>query len=266
MIDMHCHILPGIDDGSKSLEMSLEMLRMAVRSGTTDIIATPHVNRRGIIPLWSEITDKAALLQQKAKAADIDINIYIGAEIGFDYDALRFIKEGCRDYCLAGSRYILVEFNEQSQPDQAENLLYELMLRGFVPVLAHPERYDRIMAHPRRVIEWMNQGTLIQCNTGSFIGYFGRSVQKRADGLLYNHMVTFLGSDAHCLESRNTDMRKAGKAIHKLDNGRVNTMAACEHNAVKVLHDKVLYPELPDQWKEPHSGFLSRFLHIFPLT
>ena len=265
MIDMHSHILADIDDGSKSWEMSLEMLRMAVNSGTTDIIATPHVNRQGVIPSWPDITDKVNLLQQKAKAAAININIHSGAEVGFDYDALRFIKEGSRDYCLAGSRYILVEFTEQSQPDQAEKLLYELMLRGFVPVLAHPERYERIMAHPKRVLEWMNQGTLTQCNTGSFTGYFGKTVQKRAEGLRCNHMVTFLGSDAHCLESRNTDMREAGRAIHKLDNKKVDTLTACEHNAATVLQDKVLYPELPKQWKKPHSGFLSRFLHTFSL-
>ena len=140
MIDMHSHILADIDDGSKSLDMSLEMLRMAANSGTTDIIATPHINRQGVIPPWADILDKVKLLQQKAKAASININIHSGAEVGFDYDALRFIKEGSRDYCLAGSRYILVEFTEQSQPDQAEKLLYELMLRGFIQLLILSKR------------------------------------------------------------------------------------------------------------------------------
>lgn len=92
-----------------------------------------------------------------------------------------------------------------------------------------------------------------------------QNCSKRAEGLRCNHMVTFLGSDAHCLESRNTDMREAGRAIHKLDNKKVDTLTACEHNAATVLQDKVLYPELPKQWKKPHSGFLSRFLHTFSL-
>ena len=95
------------------------------------------------------ITAKTAELQQQAQAAGIPIRIHTGAEVELNYDTLQFIQAGSRDYCLAGSRYILCECTAQSQPDQAEALLYELMLREFVPILAHPERYDRIMLSKR---------------------------------------------------------------------------------------------------------------------
>lgn len=256
MIDIHSHILYGIDDGSQSLAMSLDMLRMSAASDVTDIFATPHVNRRGVVPEWPVITAKAADLQQQADAAGIPIRIHAGAEVELNYDTLEFITEGSRDYCLAGSRYILCEFTAQSQPDQAEALLYELMLRDFVPVLAHPERYDRIMTHPRRVLEWMHNGVLAQCNTGSFKGSFGKDTQLRAENLLRHHMVIFLGSDAHRTEARNTDMREGLRAIEAM--GDTDAEDTCTLNAERILEDRVLYPELPEHWDKPKKGIISR--------
>jgi len=256
MIDIHSHILYGIDDGSQSVEMSLEMLRMSAASEVTDIFATPHVNRRGVVPEWSVITAKTAELQQQAQAAGIPIRIHTGAEVELNYDTLQFIQAGSRDYCLAGSRYILCECTAQSQPDQAEALLYELMLREFVPILAHPERYDRIMTRPSRVLEWMHNGVLAQCNIGSFKGSFGKDTQVRAENLLGHDMVTFLGSDAHRVESRSTDMREGLEAIEAM--GGTDTWDTCTFNAKRILEDRVLYPELPEHWDKPKKGLLSR--------
>ena len=265
MIDVHSHILSGIDDGAKSIEISLEMLRIAAESGTTDIIATPHVNRGGVIPHWSDINTKTELLRQKAQEAAIPINIYSGAEVELNYDALQLFKEGSHDYCLAGSRYILVELTSQSQPEQVEGLLYEVMLRGFIPILAHAERYERIMAQPAKILKWMHHGTLLQCNAGSFMGCFGSHVKKMAELLLYNHMVTFIGSDGHNTTSRNTNLHKTEQTIIQLDHGRTDTVTACAHNAAKILQNSSIYPVLPEQWKEPHHNFLSMLVHTFSL-
>lgn len=256
MIDIHSHILYGIDDGSQSLDMSLEMLRMSAASEVTDIFATPHVNRRGVVPEWSVIVDKTAELQQQAQDAGIPIRIHTGAEVELNYDTLEFIKEGSRDYCLAGSRYILCEFTAQSQPDQAEALLYELMLRGLVPILAHPERYDRIMTHPARVLEWMHNGVLVQCNIGSFKGSFGKDTQTRAENLLHHHMVVFLGSDAHRVAARNTNMTEGRQTMESI--GETDTWNLCTENAKRILDDRVLYPELPERWDKPKKGIFSR--------
>lgn len=257
MIDIHSHILYDIDDGSRSLEMSLEMLRLSVASEVTDIFATPHVNRRGVVPSWEMITQKVEVLQAEADKADIPIRIHAGAEVELNYDALKFLLENERQYCLAESRYILCEFTNQSEPRQAEKLLYELMLRGFVPILAHPERYERIMTHPRRVLEWMHNGVLAQCNTGSFRGSFGKEVQGRAEELLDHDMVIFLGSDAHRVEMRNTDLREAEQAIDAVDK-KHDLWEKCEDNAQRILTDRVLYPTLPDQWNKPKKGLLRR--------
>ena len=98
MIDVHSHILPAIDDGSKDLGMTLSMLHMSVASGVTDIIATPHVNRGGHVPSWQEIEEKTAQVAEAVKGSQLPIHIYSGAEIELNGDVLRFLKEGSRDY------------------------------------------------------------------------------------------------------------------------------------------------------------------------
>lgn len=157
MIDIHSHILYDIDDGSESLDMSLQMLRMSVDSGVTDIIATPHVNRQGHIPAWQTILDKVAALQEEADKAQIPIRIYTGAEVELNGDTLRFMKENHDDYCLAGSRYVMLELTDQSQPDIVEKMIYELQMRGFLPLLAHVERYERLMERPETLLAWMGR-------------------------------------------------------------------------------------------------------------
>ena len=146
MIDIHSHILPAIDDGSRDLDMTLAMLRMSVESGVTDIIATPHVNRGGHVPSWQEIEEKTAQVAEAAKGSQLPIHIYSGAEIELNGDVLRFLKEG--------SPYILLELTDQSQMDMAERLIYELQLRGFWPILAHVERYGQLTSHPDILISW----------------------------------------------------------------------------------------------------------------
>lgn len=256
MIDIHSHILPNMegDDGSRSPDMSVAMLRMAVQTGTTDIIATPHVNRHGVIPRWQDITAAVHRLQQEADKASIPIQVYAGAEVELNYKTLDFLPLHSKDYCLAGSSYILVELTEQSQPDQAESLLYELMLRGYQPILAHPERYDRIMTHPERMVAWMQKGILTQCNAGSFTGLFGKHAQEQAEGLLQNHMIVFLGSDAHRTEWRPPDITQGLKAIEKLG----GDWKACSEHGQSILQHKILYPNIPESWKKTKKGFWKR--------
>ena len=256
MIDIHSHILPNIegDDGSRSFDMSLDMLKMAVQAGTTDIIATPHVNRHGVVPLWRAVTEAVRILQEKADIEEIPIHIYAGAEVELNYKALDFLPARSQAYCLAESSYILVELTEQSQPDQTEELLYALMLRGYIPVLAHPERYDRIMTHPERVMKWMQKGVLTQCNAGSFSGAFGQMAQQQAEDLLKNHMIVFLGSDAHRTDWRTPDQRQGLQAIDKL----CGSWHTCSQNGQYILQNRVLYPEIPTRWEKTKKGFWSK--------
>lgn len=133
MIDIHSHILYGVDDGSESREMSLEMLRMSEASGVTDIFATPHVNRKGLVPDWTDLQAKAAELQRAADEAGIQITIHLGAEVELNGATMDLLKE-CKDdraYCLGGSHYVLIELTDRTRPNIAENMLYTLQLRGY---------------------------------------------------------------------------------------------------------------------------------------
>lgn len=261
MIDIHSHILYDIDDGSESLDMSLQMLRMSVDSGVTDIIATPHVNRRGHIPSWQTILDKAAALQDEADKAQIPIRIHTGAEVELNGDTLRFMKENHDDYCMAGSRYVMLELTDQSQPDIVEKMIYELQMRGFLPLLAHVERYERLMERPETLLAWMNKGVLAQCNTGSFTGYFGSKLQQRVRDLYRNGMIHFLGSDGHRVEFRTTDIREAHEELDRLaakDKPHVNLWNTATRNAECILKNRVFYPDLPSHWQKEKKGFFHR--------
>lgn len=259
MLDAHSHVLYDIDDGSRSLEMSLEMLRMAVASGTNHILATPHVNRKGIIPSWDVIQEKVTALQDEADKAEIPITIHTGAEVEINYEALEFLQEGGGPYCLAGTKYILCELTNQSEPRQTGDLLFELTMRGYRPILAHPERYDRIMEQPETIWKWMEKGILTQCNGGSFHGYFGAEVQRRVELLASKQMISLLGSDAHRVEFRHADLREPKEAIGKLPNGEV-VLETCRRNGEKLLQKKMIYPDLLP-WEEPKQkkgGFFQR--------
>lgn len=260
MIDLHSHVLYDIegDDGSRSEAMSLELLRLAVASGTTDLFVTPHFHRRGIVPGWPSITERARQLQQKAKAAGIPITLHTGAEVSLDADTLNYLPGGGnKDYCLAGTAYILVELLTTAAPEETWNLLYQLQLRGYLPILAHPERYRHIMEHPQVVRQWVEKGILLQSNVGSFTGEFGDSAQHHVEWLHRRGLIHFLGSDAHRTGWRTTDTAKAQQAIRALPGG-TRLLETCEAHAQLILQNKVFYPEVPEEPKKKKKSWLQR--------
>lgn len=240
------------------MDMTLQMLRMAVAAGTTDIVATPHVNRHETVPKWEDIKKRVQQVQEEADKEQIPIHIYAGAEVEMNYKALEFLPKGGRQYCINETPYILSELTEQSQADQTEQLLFELMLRGYIPILAHPERYTRIMHHPDRVLQWMQRGVLTQCNMGSFVGAFGEHVQQRAENLLRHHMVAFIGSDTHRTDWRTPDQRAGQQQMEQLG----STLSSYTDRASRMIQGKPVYmPDLPSAWKEKKKGFFARLFH-----
>lgn len=261
MIDIHAHILDHIDDGSESRAMSLDMLRLSAASGVADIIATPHVNRQGVIPPWPVIQEKTWSLRRDATMEGIPLRIHAGAEIELNGDALRFLREGSRDYCLAGTSYVLLELTDQTPLDLAAQMLYTLQLRGFLPVLAHVERYAKLLAEPDRLLDWLKKGVLYQCNAGSFTGAFGKEVQGRVQALYRNRLVHFLGSDGHRTSFRTTDLREAREELLRLakkEKPHEDLWQLASQNAATMLRGRVLYPPVPEAWHERRRSFLGR--------
>lgn len=198
MIDIHCHILSGVDDGSYCLSESVEMARVAVESGTTDIIATPHTNAPGIdLNAWDDSFDAALSELNSALEKDrIPLKIHPGSEIYFTPGVLQMLKTG-EAMTLNRSRYFLIEFDfysrEQTILDQCEMAASS----GLVPVVAHPERYAAVQEDVQTAYRMKRMGCLLQLNSGSLFGAFGRGAQTAANEMLGDTLADFIASDAH---------------------------------------------------------------------
>lgn len=212
-IDIHSHIIPGVDDGSQDLETSLALLRMAAKNGTTDIIATPHVIDVSTTLTWDAIRRHVENLQKEADKENIKINIYPGAETELNWDLLELIREDHSRFCLAGSRYLLMEMPSLMLPPHLEEIIYELQVMDIVPVLAHPERQMQLMEQPEKLLDLLEKGCAAQSNGGSVTGVFGPRVQHNVEQLLDQKVIAFMGSDAHNLRYRNTNLKEARDKI-----------------------------------------------------
>lgn len=208
MIDMHCHILPAIDDGAKDIEISMEMLQIAARNGTKAIVATPHVIEGAWLPSWDEIVQKCQDLQLAARQAGLSITLYPGAEVAVHLDMLKLLtKPG--PYCINGGKYILVELPAAEIPHYTEDFFFTLQARGITPILAHPERHPLIIKKPELLLEWVGKGILVQMNAPSLTGKMGAPVMRTAELLLRSNMVHVIGSDAHSRRTRNPNLQEA---------------------------------------------------------
>ena len=204
MVDMHSHIIYGIDDGSKSKEMTLEMLKLSIECGVKKIVATPHYMKGRFNVEYSEVKDKVNELRQMVSEEKLDIEIYYGQEVYYRENILEYYEEGAIG-TINDSRYMLIElpmmeFDVNSVIDN----LYELTLKGIIPIIAHPERYIPFIKKPSLINDFIKEGYLFQLNAGSIVGDFGKEVKKLALNYLGNGVYYICGSDAHSDGKRNT--------------------------------------------------------------
>lgn len=227
MIDIHSHIISGIDDGSKNTEMTIKMLEMAEESGTTDIVATPHFMRGRFEVTYKEVIDEVENLKKLTKENSININIYSGQEVYYSRNILEYYNQGMIG-TINNTRYMLIEFPMlEFNIEEAINTLYELQIRGIVPIIAHPERYKQFIKNPSQINLLIKEGMLFQVNAGSINGDFGRDVKKTAIKYLNNNIYSFIGSDAHRDKGRNTDIKNVIEVLEYnqrksfINNGKV---------------------------------------------
>ncbi len=195
--DIHSHMLPAIDDGSKSLEESINMLRAMQDAGYSKVITTPHImvdvyrNRPTIV------REKLALLREEANIEGLNIEIEAGAEYYLDDGFLEHLNSG--DILSFGDNYLLFETSYMDRPINMEEMIFEIQSAGFKPVLAHPERYRYINDLEKEYSKLKELGVLFQLNLNSLIGGYGKSAKQKAEFLVKQGWVSFLGSDAHGL-------------------------------------------------------------------
>ncbi len=196
MIDIHSHILNNVDDGSESLENSIEILKKAEKAGFTDIILTPHYIEEYYENTKSIIREKISELKNEVYNENIIVELHHGNEILLSENTLSLLNE-VQISTLAESRYILFELPFSNKMLNLRQLVFDIKASGYIPILAHPERYTYIQENPSSITEIINYGVLIQSNYGSFVGQYGKEAKKTAELLLENHIIHFLGSDTH---------------------------------------------------------------------
>ena len=200
MIDFHNHVIPGVDDGAADLDASRAALAEYQAQGVTALVATPHLRgsetiNEGMRELWLTRVDAAwERLREMAGREFPGLRLERGAEVMLDVPLPTLDDARIR---LAGTRFVLVEFPYMTVPPRAGEVLFELAMAGWTPVLAHPERYANLDTGPDGVAEWHRRGTLLQVNCGSLLGRYGPQARDVAWGLLKAGVVDYLCSDFH---------------------------------------------------------------------
>lgn len=244
MIDLHCHILPGVDDGAASEEESCLMAQMALDSGVRTIAATPHFHplnssRPGSI---RRLKEGFLRLDQALRRLQLPLELRSGMEVFVTPETPRLLREG-RLLTLGGSRYLLVEFGFEDSPAFAGRMLAQLREQGVVPVVAHPERYAFIQDEPERLFDWLEGGYVLQLNKGSFFGRFGRRAARTAHWCLREGCVHLIGSDAHSPYQRTTRLSD----IHEYISEKTSQPLAdllLERNPARILADEPVRPAM----------------------
>ncbi len=211
MVDIHSHILPGLDDGAKTLEESVEMLRQAADSGTTDIVATPHAN--------TQFTFEPDLISQKITelqaAAGPLPRIHRGCDFHLTMENIQDALANPAKYAINHKRYLLVEFSDLLIPRTTQDIFDRLLGAGLIPIVTHPERNPLLHTRLDQLQSWVERGSLVQVTAASLLGRFGKTARSVATDLVKRNMVHFLASDAHDTKYRTTDLREAYQCVEK---------------------------------------------------
>lgn len=209
MIDIHHHLLYGLDDGARDLETSLEMANIAIDDGITHIACTPHANSD--YAFRPEVN--AALISELQQKIGDRLTLGQGCDFHLSFDNIEDALAHPTKYTINGKRYLLVEFPDFGIPQNISASFYEMAVAGMVPILTHPERNLTLMQKPEKLAQWLRMGCLVQVTAGSLVGGFGRGPQRIARELLDCGWVHMIATDAHNTTSRPPVMSSAFEFI-----------------------------------------------------
>jgi protein-tyrosine phosphatase len=248
MIDIHSHVLPETDDGSRNPDESVEMCRMSERDGVEVIVATPHA-QDGI-----HTNHETATLQGRVDDLNQKLGgrprVVLGCELRFTHDVVRHVNDTGSAPTINGGPYVLVEFPHMVVPPGSERPLFELLSQQYRPIIAHPERNQQLMSEPERFYELVEMGALGQVDTQSLTGQFGKMVQKTAEIMLENGLIHFIASDCHNTRNRVPGLSKAVQAAAQIVGDRYARLMS-EENPAAVIEGKPIpsrpSPSLPQR-------------------
>lgn len=213
MIDLHCHILPGIDDGAENIEASINMAKKALSQGITHILCTPHQNNGEYVNPKSEVISAVANLQAEFNKRNLPLTLFEGQEVHITGELIEEIKKDRILFTDLADTYLLLEFPTMDIPAYTEEIFFELRNMGKIPVIVHPERNAKFRENPDRLIPFLEMGCLAQLTAPSIVGIFGKSIQKTAKEMVDRNMVQMVASDAHGINKRTFYMKEAYEQI-----------------------------------------------------
>ncbi|WP_139691842.1 tyrosine-protein phosphatase [Sporolactobacillus terrae] len=255
MIDIHCHILPSIDDGAADEHVSLEMAKLAVSEGITKIVATPHHRNRHWDNPAPEVQQHVQHLNQRFKDHQIGLELLPGQEVRIFGEMANVLGTGELMSVNHNETYIMVEFPTHHVPRYAKQLFYDLQVKGVTPVIVHPEMNQEIVNSPNLLYAFINDGALSQVTAASLIGKNGRTAKKRAHQFILHNLSHFIASDAHNTTRRPFYMQKAFYELKK--NYGKDLADFFKENAELLINGELVNREEPVEIKKKKIlGFL----------
>lgn len=215
MIDIHCHILPGVDDGAGSMTESIEMAREATKQGIKKIIAAPHHNNGTFMNKGENIIGAVAYLNGKLKQEQIPVEVLAGQETRVYGELVADLENGTVIQLNQTSGYVFIELPTNHVPQYTTQLLFDMQIKGYIPIIVHPERNHELLENPDKLYRMVKNGALTQITAGSIVGRGGKKVQRFAYQLLACNLTHFVASDAHNLKKRGFYMKDAFRDITK---------------------------------------------------
>ena len=256
MIDLHMHLLPGLDDGPPGMAESLEMCRLAVARGTKTVVTTPHMFNGVFDVSREDILEGVSRLRRRLEAEQLDLDVLPGADVHIHIDLCRFIEEGKVMTIGDGGRYLLLELPSGVIPRGLDRYLFTIRLAGITPIITHPERNFEIQSDPGRLAEPVSSGVLLQVTADSLIGTFGSGPHRCAMKLLGAGMAHLVASDAHSPAYRSPGLEKAYQVVKR-------TLGEAEANEVfirrpaRILAGETV--EVPEIRARQRFGFLKKW-------
>ncbi len=245
MIDFHTHILPNIDDGSRSIEETFNLIKEAKNVGFEAIISTSHYIEEYYETNAPEREVWINAIYENLQAKNIDINLYLGNEIYLSENIIKLLEEG-KASTINDTSYVLFEMPLNAEPMNLYDVIYEMMQYKLVPILAHPERYSFVQKEPELIYDLIEKGVLMQANFGSILGIYGEKAQMIVRKFFESNMIHFLGTDVHRQNSIYPKVPEALVEITKII-GDEKVKELTKINPRLVLHNKKIEIETPQK-------------------
>ena len=236
MIDIHCHILPEVDDGPKSWEIAETMCRIAWQDGIRHMVATPHANDR----YFYDRAYLSQLLRQLQERIGPSPQLSLGCDFHLSYDNMQAALQTPEQWCIANTRYLLVEFSNFGIPPAIDDWLVQMCGRDITPIITHPERNPILQKTPERILLWKESGCAVQITASALTGSWGDRAGEIARSLLKKDAVHFIATDSHDTTRRPPILSKARRVVEK-EFGTGRARALVQDNPAAVLSNKVLF-------------------------